>query len=189
MIDLEESQLPATERARRLTRAEYDRLVDLGFFDDERVELLYGRVMMMSPANLPHTWSIDWLTTHLVPRIGTRARVRIQSSFVAADESEPEPDVAIVPQGDYSEAQPSEAFLIIEVADSSLLKDRQIKAPLYAASNVREYWIVNVLDKTLEVYRNHVSGQWRSMTIHAREETVAIEAFPDVHVRLADFIK
>jgi Uma2 family endonuclease len=114
-------------RPRPLRRREYDKLVELGFFDDEAVELLYGFVVPMSPKGAPHDASIQWLTERLVPALAGRASVRIQSALIAG-ESEPEPDVAVVPPAAYRDRHPSEAWLIIEVAEPFLEKDRGAKA-------------------------------------------------------------
>ena len=95
----------------------------------------------------------------LVPLI-ERAEVRIQQPIWAHDDSEPEPDVALVPLGDYSARHPDRAFLVIEVADSSLTFDRETKAPLYAASNVAEYWIVNLVGRAIEVCTEPKAGRF-----------------------------
>lgn len=115
--------------------------------------------------------------------------MRIQQPLIAADESEPEPDVAVVPLGDYRLVHPERALLVIEIAASSLRKDRLIKAPLYAASGFLEYWIVNVNDGVFEVHRGARAGAWASVTRHERGETIAPEAFPDLAIRIADVLR
>jgi Uma2 family endonuclease len=89
-----------------ITRAEYEVLVRRGVFDDARVELLYGRIVSMSPQGEPHSYGVSQLMTLLVQALAGRARVRVQSPFVAPDESEPEPDVAIVAPGAYLDGHP-----------------------------------------------------------------------------------
>lgn len=182
-------ELIAPERPRRIARAEYDQMVEMGLFQGERVELLHGVIIAMSPIAPTHASPVDLLMEALVPRLLGRARVRIQHPFYATDESEPEPDVAIVPLADYSARHPDRAYLIIEVADSSLRKDRQLKGPLYAASAVDEYWIVNVGEKIVEVYRDPSANGWRSVTRHDESATIAPAAFPDVQLRVADFLR
>jgi Uma2 family endonuclease len=164
-------------------------MVSLGLLDDARVELLHGAIIEMSPNDPAHASPVDELTAILVPALLKRARVRIQQPLLAADESEPEPDVAIVPLGDYRSVHPDEALLVVEIAASSLRKDRLIKAPLYALSNVREYWIVNVTERVVEVHRGPSAGAWSSVTRHEHSETIAPEAFPDVAVRIADVLR
>ena len=95
---------------RRFTRAEYDRLVELGLFTDEKVELLHGLLVEMSPQDVPHSYTIEQLTRLLIVALGSRARIRVQLPFVASDDSEPEPDVAVVPFDDDSRlSHPSRA--------------------------------------------------------------------------------
>jgi Uma2 family endonuclease len=180
--------LLAPETPQKISRDLYDRMVSSGLLDDARVELLHGTIIEMSPNDPAHASPVDELNAILVPALAKRARVRIQQPLVAADDSEPEPDVAIVPLGDYRHAHPDQALLVIEIAASSLRKDRLVKAPLYAASNVREYWIVNVTERVVEVHRGPTAGGWASVTRHAHEETIAPEAFPDVTVRIADVL-
>jgi len=115
-----------------------------------------------------------------------RALKGIQSPIVAHDESEPEPDVAVVPLGDYRKEHPASALLVIEVAVSSLNKDRRVKAPLYAASGFREYWIANVAETLIEVHRGPADGRYASVTRHAVGETLCPEAFPDLTVSVAE---
>ena len=120
----------------------------------------------------------------LVPPLVGRAIVRIQSPFAALDTSEPEPDVAIVPTGDYHREHPSEACLIIEVAQSSLRLDRGQKQRIYAQAGVPEYWIVNVPERCIEVYTDLGREGYATHEIVAHEGSVAPRAFPDVVVEV-----
>jgi Uma2 family endonuclease len=181
--------LIAPQRPVRLSRAQYDAIVAAGLFEDDRVELIEGVIVSMAPNDPPHASPIELLTALLVPALVGRASVRIQLSIIAAGESEPEPDVAVVPVADYSRQHPSSAHLIIEVAYSSLRKDRLVKAPLYARSNFREYWIVNVPAKVVEVHRGPSPDGWASITSHAPGETLHPEAFPDVAVPIAAILR
>lgn len=139
-----DAQLLAPLTTRGLRREEYDRLVALGAFEDERIELLEGELVTMGPNNPEYASAVQVLGEILVPPLVGRATIRIQLPIIAARESEPEPDVAIVPLGEYRQAHPDRAHCVIEVVHSSLSKDRNIKAPLYAASGFREYWLVHV---------------------------------------------
>jgi Uma2 family endonuclease len=182
-------ELISPEKPRRITRAEFDRMVEVGLFEGERVELLHGVIIAMSPIDPSHASPVDLLNELLVPRLLGRARVRIQKPIRAGDDSEPEPDVAVVPLADYSTSHPDTAHLVIEVADSSLRKDRYVKGPLYAASGFEEYWLVNVAAKTVDVHRRPSSDGWGEVTRHERHELIAPLAFPDVQLRIADFIR
>ena len=176
------------EAPRPLRRSEYDELVAAGAFDDERVELLHGVIVTMSPNDPPHASPIESLTEIFVRALAGRARVRVQLPLVAAGESEPEPDVACVPPGNYSRAHPDRALLVVEVAYSSLRKDRLVKAPLYAASGFAEYWIVDVRAGAFEVYRDPAAGAWREVTRHGRGEVLRPLAFPDVAVPVSEVL-
>ena len=115
---------PAFEQFRPLRRVEYDRLVALGTFEGERIELIGGALRRMTPIGPPHGATVDRLGRLLVLSLADLAWVRVQGSFAADELSEPEPDLCIFPLGDYDAANPSEAHLIIEVSDSSLAYDR-----------------------------------------------------------------
>jgi Uma2 family endonuclease len=170
-----------------MTRAEYEALVRRGVFDDAHVELLYGRIVSMSPIGGPHRYSVSRLGKILVLALGDRARIDVQSSFAAPDESEPEPDVLVLPPGDYLDAPASEAWLIVEVSESSLVRDRE-KASLYAAAAVPEYWIVNLVENVIEVHRQPGAGGYGTMTRHHRGETLRLVRFTDVEVAVADVL-
>jgi Uma2 family endonuclease len=142
-------------KTRRWRRAEYDRLVDLGMFVGERLELLDGLLVVREPQKSPHAATVAQVAQVLTAAFGAGWHARIQAPIVLDDDSEPEPDVAMVPgvPHDYFSAHPSTAALLVEVADSSLRLDRRFKAGLYARARLPEYWIVNLVDLTLEVHR------------------------------------
>lgn len=172
---------------RRLRRQEYDQLVEAGAFEGERVELVEGMVMTMAPHGPEHAGTIDDLVERLRAVLGERALVRAQSAFAATATSCPEPDVAVVPRRSYREAHPTEAFLIVEVAKSSLKHDTH-KARVYAAAGVPEYWIVDLEGRRLVVHRQPKDGAYEEITTHRAPESMALVAFPDVSLPLADFL-
>ena len=118
-------------------------------------------------------------------RIGDRARVRSQNPFAASDISEPQPDVFVVPSGDYWREHPTTAYLIVEISRSSLRRDQGPKTILYGLAEVAEYWIVNHVDDVVEVYRDRHAGQWRAVSRHHRGETITMLAFPDVAIAVS----
>jgi len=178
------------EKPRRIARAEFDRMVAMGFFESEHVELLHGVIIAMTPPNdPPHASPVQLLGELLILGLARRATVRVQLPLVAADESEPEPDIAVVPRGDYNQAHPDRAHLVVEVADSSLRKDRLIKGPLYAASGFEEYWLVNVATKVVEVHRHPSADGWGSVTRHDRDAILRPVAFPDLAIPVSDFLR
>src|SRR5437868_2392932 len=133
----------APELIRSFTRSEYHRMIELGLFEDERLELL-GGVLVRLPSQLPpHASTVQKLNQLLVTQLQNRFGVRSQLPLALSDDTEPEPDVAIVPVGDYEVEHPATALLIIEVSDTTLRNDRA-KAAMYASGGIAEYWIVNL---------------------------------------------
>jgi Uma2 family endonuclease len=115
--------------------------------------------------------------------------VRVQGSFAAGEFSEPEPDVCVLPLGDYDAEHPQHAHLVIEVAESSLSYERARKARLYAEAEVPEYWIVNVLERTVEVHRLPSAGQYRQVSAHPNGSRLRLLAFPDVELSVDHFLR
>src|SRR5437016_8061242 len=144
-------------RTRRWTRAEYDRLIDVGvFLPDERLELLGGELVVSQPQGSAHYTAIGLVKDALRVAVQPGWLVRSQGPIELDDESEPEPDVAVTP-GDrrsYSRRHPSRPVLVVEVAESSLAFDREHKGGLYARAGLDDYWIVNLVDRVLEIYRD-----------------------------------
>jgi len=176
------------EGARLIRRDEYERMVEIGLFGGERLELLYGVIVRMSPKGAPHESAIERLNEMLVRGLAGRAVVRIQSSFAASDGSEPEPDVAVVPRGNYRREHPASAHWLVEVADSSLSTDRVVKAALYAECGVSEYWVVNVRDGLVEVYTEIVAGAYTRIVPYRSGETIRPLAFPDLEILVCDVL-
>jgi Uma2 family endonuclease len=172
----------------RLSRAEYHRLIELGFFQGEHVELIHGILVDMSPIGLSHRIVVDRLMRLLVPRLAGRADVSVQQPYRAAGESEPEPDVSVCPLGETSTGHPARAHLIIEVADSSLEYDRLTKSRVYASSSVEEYWVVNLVQRVVEVYTDAAAGQYTERVHVKPGSTVSPRAFPDVVIAVDDLL-
>ena len=139
------------------TRVEYERLIDLGAFrPGERLELVGGALLVCEPQGAPHATAVGLVEDALRQVFGTGWTVRTQGPIALDEDSEPEPDIAVVPgsRRDHSRAHPSRPVLIVEVAESSPAFDRGEKGSLYARAGVADYWILNLIDKTLEVYRD-----------------------------------
>jgi Uma2 family endonuclease len=175
-------------RWRPLRRSEYEHLVELGSFAGEKVELLQGRIVEMSPQGRAHAYAVTQLVRRLVPAIGDRAVVRVQMPMALSELSEPEPDLAVVAAADYLDEHPRQALLLIEVADSSLADDRKIKRRLYAEAQIPEYWIVNLLDGVVEVHREPDGGDYAQVSRHGRDALVVVPGFADVELRVGDFL-
>jgi Uma2 family endonuclease len=143
---------------RRWKRIEYDRLVDLGVFEGEPLELIGGQLIVAEPKGAYHSSAVGAAEYALRAALPSGWIVRTQLPVSLDDESEPEPDVAVVPgrPGDYRHAHPERPALAVEVADSSLRFDRQRKGSLYARAGIEDYWIVNLVDRILEIYRDPI---------------------------------
>jgi Uma2 family endonuclease len=142
---------------KRWTREEYDRLIAAGVLSpEERVELLEGDIVRMWPQGPAHALTIRNTEEALRAVFRVGFDVRVQLPFDGGENSEPEPDVAVVRghRRDYSHAHPTTAVLLVEISDSTLDYDRRRKGPSYARANVLEYWIVNLVDRLVEVYRD-----------------------------------
>ena len=147
------TQKPLT--VRRWSRVEYGRLVDLGVFDGEMLELLGGQLVVAEPQGDRHATAIGVVGAVLNAALPSGWIVRMQAPIALDEESQPEPDIAIVAgrHTDYRTSHPTRAALVVEIADISLGFDRGVKAGLYARGGVRDYWIVNLVDRTVEVHR------------------------------------
>lgn len=163
-------------------------MVELGLFDEERIELLSGVMVAMSPKRPAHSGATQALKRLLVPALVGRAEVRVQEPLALAEDSEPEPDIAIVRPGDYMTEHPDHAVLIAEVADTTLRKDRVVKGPIYAKAGVPEYWIVNLIDGVVERYTESRADGYQRLERMGRDGRLAPLAFPDVVLRVADFL-
>jgi Uma2 family endonuclease len=144
-------------RTKRWTRLEYERLINLGAFGPEdRLELLGGQLVVREPQGPPHSTGIRLVAQALRAAFGPSWSIEAQLPVSLDEESEPEPDVAVVAGGprDYLASHPSRPALVVEVAVTSLALDRGEKASLYARAGVEDSWIVNLVDSTLEVYRD-----------------------------------
>ena len=150
-------QAPFTSRHWR--RVEYERLVDLGVFEGEPLELIGGQLIVAEPKGSPHATGVEMAGEALRSAVPAGWTVRMQNPIALDDESVPEPDVAVVRgrHADYRHAHPARAALVIEVAESSLTFDRNRKGSLYARAGIEDYWIVNLEDGVVEVYREPVA--------------------------------
>lgn len=160
-------------RTRRWTRREYQRLGEVGILtEDEAVELLDGQLMVAEPKGRPHV-TIVTLTAEVLRRaFGAGWHVMQQDPIALDDESEPEPDVAVVPGTplDYVDDHPARPALVVEVADTSLYYDRGYKGSAYARAGLPDYWIVNLVDWRVEVYRRPAEDRsaelgWRYLDV------------------------
>jgi Uma2 family endonuclease len=185
-------------RTRRWTRAEYDRLIALGVLDeDEPIELLGGEMVVREPQAGPHATAVQLVHQALQRVFGKGWTVRSQLPIALDDESEPEPDACVVPGAprDYRAGHPTRAVLVVEIADDSLHRDRTRKGSLYARADIADYWIVNLREGVLEVYREPVVSArsrhgWRYGRVERLGPMALISplAAPRARVRVADVL-
>jgi Uma2 family endonuclease len=169
---------------RPLRRDEYQRLGALGYFDDEKVELLDGIIVKMSPIGELHNDYEALLNELVVKQLPAHLILRPQCSFALSDISEPEPDITVVERKKPGGEHPSHAYLIIELADSSLRKDRGLKATLYARAGVADYWVVDVNALTIDVHRDPKGDTFTSVQRFDRFARVQALLVPEVVVCL-----
>ena len=181
----------------RWTRADYDRLVDTGVLHGEPVELIGGHLVVAEPQGSYHASRIGAVGDALRAVLPPGWLVRVQAPVALDDESEPEPDLALVPGtwADYDAGHPARPALVIEVAESSLAFDRADKGSLYARGGIRDYWIVNLIEAVLEVYRHPALDAtapygWRYQTVErlAAPSVVSPLALPSVRLAVSDFL-
>ena len=189
------AQAPLT--LRRWNRTEYERLVDLGLFRGDPVELIAGQLVVAEPQGSYHATAVGAADDALRAVLPPGWIVRAQMPVALDAESAPEPDLVVAAgtRSDYRESHPTRAALIVEVADSSLDFDRQHKGSLYARAGVDDYWIVNLLDRVLEVYRD--SGPdlaapygWRYRSVQTLTPPAAVVplALPSVSIAVAHLL-
>ncbi len=180
---------------RRFTVDQYDRMGRAGVFhEDDRVELLDGQIVEMSPIGPGHAGCVTALASLLTPLVAGRALVSVQNPVRLGELSEPQPDVALLATraDGYRRAhpQPEDVLLVVEVADASLEHDRDVKIPLYAAAGVTEVWLVRLADDLITQYRDPAPDRTGYATLRTarRGETVTSVRLPGVTLRVEDII-
>ncbi|HEY0547484.1 MAG TPA: Uma2 family endonuclease [Pyrinomonadaceae bacterium] len=162
---------------RRFSVDEYYRMAEAGILtEDDRVELIEGEIIEMSPIGSRHAGCVNRLTAMLTRQLGDAAVVAVQNPVRIDDYSEPEPDLAVLkPRDDFytkGHPKPDDVLLVVEVADSSVEFDRNKKLPLYAGANIPEVWLVNLPQDMIEIYTQPVDGTYREIRLVKRGEAV-----------------
>ena len=182
------------ERQRRITVNEYHRMIEAGILgEDEHVQLITGMMVAMTPQGRPHARIIQRLNRLLVRVVGDDLEVLTQLPLTLLDDSEPEPDLAVVraEEAQSREHHPRTALLVIEVAGESLRLDRKSKAALYARAGIPEYWIVNLAESTVEVHRepDPTTDSYRARTVVPSGGTLTATSVPDVRIDVAGLFR
>jgi Uma2 family endonuclease len=185
-------------QVKRWTREAYDRMIVAGIFaPGERVELIDGEIIEMSPQKSPHSTAISLTADTLRVAFGAGHHVRVQMPLALDPHSEPEPDVAVVlgSPRNYRDAHPSSALLVVEVTDSTLAYDREQKGSLYARAGIADYWVLNLGGRRLEVYRDPVPSpearygwSYRTVQHHSADDYVSPIAAPQTRIAVADLL-
>jgi Uma2 family endonuclease len=178
---------------RKFTVDEYHKMgEDYLFHPGERLELIKGEILTMSPIGVKHASMVNRLTNLLYRQLLDQAIVSVQNSIILDDNSEPQPDLVLLkPRDDFYNSkipQPQDIYWLIEVSDSTLKYDREIKIPLYAENNIPEVWLVNLNNKTLEVYRQPENNLYQNFQKLTSKQTISPLAFPNLVINLSDVL-
>ncbi len=164
---------------------DYHQMIDAGILDDRAVELINGEIVQMSPEGVPHTFYCRETVKYLRLILGELAEVSEAHPITLPNASEPEPDIAIVqtPSTIYKTRHPipSDIFWLIEVSNSTLVKDLGVKKDLYARSGIPEYWVMNLQTNELVVFKNLTADGYQSKTAFS-DGSISPLAFPDISI-------
>jgi len=177
---------------RNFSRREYDNMVRAGTIgEDDRLELIDGRIVAMSPEGPTHAGTIDLCAEALRKIFGADYTVRVQHPLAVDPDDEPEPDIAVVPGGprDHLADHPHDAVLVVEVAESSLAYDRGRKLRMYASCGVPEYWVVNIPERCVEVYRDPQHNGYAHCHRYEPGQSIQLASFSDVSLAVSEFLK
>jgi len=183
----------ATYGPRQFNVDEYRRMGEVGVFKpDERIELIYGGIYEMSPKGKKHVVSTSRAVKCFIKRFGDQVIVRVQDPIKLGEHSEPEPDITLLApdEQEYLERDPApqEILYVLEVADTTLAKDRKVKAQLYAEAGLVQYGILNVNARELEDYRDPDADGYRTKQTYRADESFTLVAFPEVRITVSELL-
>jgi Uma2 family endonuclease len=177
----------------RFNISQYHQMSETGILsENDKVELINGEIIEMSPIGRRHTACVNRLNSVFSQLLGKKVIVAVQNPILLNNLSEPEPDIALLkPRTDFYESghpQPQDIFLLIEVADSSIEYDRDVKIPLYASSGITEVWLVDIYQQVIIVYRYPSENGYRDIQTLSRGEKLSISAFPENNLFVDDIL-
>jgi Uma2 family endonuclease len=177
----------------RLNVSQYHQMSEVGIFsENDKVELINGEIIEMSPIGRRHTACVNRLNSVFSQLLGKKVIIAVQNPITLNNLSEPQPDIALLkPRADFYESghpQPQDVFLLIEVADRSLEYDRDVKIPLYASSGITEVWLVDIYEQVIIVYRYPSENGYSDIQKLSRGEKMSIQAFPEVNLVVDDIL-
>ncbi len=178
---------------RKFSTSQYHQMLETGILtESDRVELIRGEIVEMAAIGRRHASQVRRLNAFFSAQLGERAIVDVQNPIELSDRSEPQPDIALLhPREDFYELrhpQPHDVFLIVEVADTTIETDRQIKIPLYAEAQIIEVWLINLNEQCVEVYRHPQANEYTAVRIFHRGESLSILAFPELAIAVDDLL-
>ena len=178
---------------RKFTVEQYQKMVESGILaEGERVELIRGEIIEMAAIGRRHAAGVNRLVRLFTQLLGDRAIISPQNPVELDDNSAPQPDIALLhPRSDFYEAghpQPQNIFLLVEVADSTVETDREVKIPLYAEQGIVEVWLVDINAQCVEVYRHPTPTGYQDMQKFQRVQTLVIQAFPDINITIEQIL-
>ncbi|MGI8788300.1 MAG: Uma2 family endonuclease [Pyrinomonadaceae bacterium] len=195
VIKFEQPKTNGEPKTVRWTREQYYKMAELGFFQNKRVELIKGEIIEMSPMKSAHATAVRLVVGILRDIFAKGFVVDSQLPLIFGRDDEPEPDAAVVKgkTRDFSAAHPKTAELIVEVSDTTLHFDRTKKASLYAENKIRDYWILNLKNRCLEIYREPIKDKklgfvYTEIKILTEKETASPLAAPAAKIKVADLL-
>ncbi|BAY83652.1 hypothetical protein NIES267_31420 [Calothrix parasitica NIES-267] len=178
---------------RKFTVEQFHKMAESGILnEDDRVELIRGEIIEMAAIGTKHAACVRRLDNVLPRKLGDRVIISVQNPVGLDDSSEPQPDVVLLkPREDFyasAHPQPKDVYLIIEVADSTIKYDREVKIPLYAQEGVVEVWLVDINLECVEVYREPVNSKYQKVDKFVRGQSLVIQAFDDVNIDVDEIL-
>jgi Uma2 family endonuclease len=178
---------------RKFTVEEYEKMAAQGILKaEEKVELICGEIIKMSPMGTRHAACIYRLTQLFYRKFADLILLGVQNPITLNNNSQPEPDLSLlIPREDFyalAHPCPEDIYLIIEVSDSTLDYDRNIKIPLYAEAKIKEVWIVNINESCLEVYRHPLDDSYQTIQKYYRGDNICLESFPKIELTIIEIL-
>ena len=178
---------------RKFTVEQFHKMAESGILnEDDRVELIRGEIIEMAAIGTKHACCVRRVDKVLHRRLNDEVIISVQNPIGLDDNSEPQPDIALLKprEDDYllAHPQPKDVFLIIEVADSTIKYDREVKIPLYAEQGVVEVWLVDINEECVEVYQQPVNGIYQKVEKFSRGESLIIQALDDVNITVDEIL-
>lgn len=178
---------------RRFTVKDYHKMGEIGVFEnDEKTELINGEIIKMSPIGKRHASCVNRCNRLFYQTLGDRILISVQNPIQLNDLSQPQPDLVLLqPRPDFYEKQhpqPSDILLLIEVADTTIEFDQQVKIPLYCQNHIQEVWLIDLNQNIIRMYRTPTANGYQFIQLFEPEQTLALGAFPDVTINVNEIL-